>query len=164
MRLSIAVLALFFAVPTRASLIIVRHAERKDAKDDASLLSSKGKARAKDLSRVLASTDLKAVYCTEYMRTQQTAAPTAEAKGLKPIVTTWEEASAALAPALKARPPEDDVLVVGHTDTIPGLLKGLGVKQSVDLKAEDYDNLFIVTLRKDQEPLFLRLHYGNPSR
>ncbi len=158
MRAAVLLLCLGWALPCGASILIVRHAEKKDAKDDASLLSPKGKERAKALSRALSSVALKAVYCTEYMRTQQTAAPTAEARKLKPIVTTWEEA-AALAPALLKRPPEEDVLVVGHTDTIPGLLKGLGVTQPVSLADDEFDSLFIVTPRKDKEPLFLRLHY-----
>lgn len=158
MRSAVLLSLLVCALPCRAAILIVRHAEKKDAKDDASLLSSKGKARAKALSRALASVELKAVYCTEYMRTQETAAPTAEARKLKPIVTTWEEASA-LAPTLLKRPAEEDILVVGHTDTIPGLLKGLGVTRPVVLAEGDYDNLFIVTPQKDKEPLFLRLHY-----
>ena len=146
------------AAPLQASVFIVRHAERADAKDDASLLSRKGKKRAKVLSRVLAGVALKGVYSTEYKRTQQTGEPTAESKGLKVTVTDSEKA-VELAAELKAKPAETDVLVVGHTDTIPDILKGLGVEPPVAIPAEEYDNLFIVTPRKDAPPLFHRLKY-----
>lgn len=146
------------AAHVRASVFIVRHAERADAKDDASLLSRKGKKRATLLSKVLAGVALKAVYTTEYERTQQTAGPTAKAKGLIVTVTDSEKA-VDLASELKLKPAETDVLVVGHTDTIPDILKGLGVESPVEIPNADYDNLFIVTPRKDAPPLFHRLKY-----
>ena len=157
MRLLLALL-LAFGVPARASVFIVRHAERADAKDDASLLSRKGKKRAKLLSSVLSGVPLKAVYTTEYKRTQQTGTPTAEAKGLKLTVTDSEKA-ADLAATLKALPPEEDVLVVGHTDTIPDILKGLGFAGAVEVPKDQYDNLWIVTPRKDAPPLVHHLKY-----
>lgn len=154
---SLLVLALL-AAPVRASVFIVRHAERADAVDDKSLLSRKGKKRATLLSKVLSGVPLKAVYTTEYERTQQTAEPTAKAKGL--IVTVIDsEKAAELAAELKLKPAETDVLVVGHTDTIPDILKGLGVEPPVEIPNADFDNLFIVTPRKDAAPLFHRLKY-----
>lgn len=158
MRALLALTLLVSAAPGRASVFIVRHAERADAKDDASLLSRRGKKRAKLLSAVLGGVPLKAVYATEYRRTQQTGAPTAEAQGLTVTVTDSEKA-AELADQLKARPAEEDVLVVGHTDTIPDILKGLGVTAPVTIPAADYDNLFIVTPRPGAPPLFHRLRY-----
>jgi broad specificity phosphatase PhoE len=151
------VLALL-AAPVRASVFIVRHAERADAKADKSLLSRKGKKRAELLSKVLGGVPLKAVYTTEYERTQQTAEPTAKAKGLIVTVTDSEKA-ADLAAELKLKPAETDVLVVGHTDTIPDILKGLGVAAEVKIPSDEYDNLFIVTPQKDAAPLFHRLKY-----
>lgn len=154
-----ALLALaLLAAPVRASVFIVRHAERADAKDDASLLSRRGKKRARLLRSVLAGVPLKAVYATEYKRTQQTGEPAADSKGLKVTVTDSEKA-VELAALLKAKPAEEDTLVVGHTDTIPDILKGLGVEAEVKIPAGEYDNLFIVTPRKDAAPLFHRLKY-----
>ncbi|TBR23721.1 hypothetical protein EPO15_05445, partial [bacterium] len=98
------VLALW-AAPARASVFIVRHAERADAKADKSLLSRKGKKRAELLSKVLGGVPLKAVYTTEYERTQQTAGPTAKAQGLAVTVTDSEKA-ADLAAELKLKPAE----------------------------------------------------------
>lgn len=158
MRSALLVLTLALAVPAHSVVFVVRHAERADAKDDKSPLSRKGKKRAKVLSGVLSGVALKAVYVTEYERTQQTAEPTAKAKGLIVTVTDSEKA-AELAAELRSKPAETDVLVVGHTDTIPDILKGLGVEPPVAIADSDYANLFIVTPRKDAPPLFHRLKY-----
>ncbi|MBI4055997.1 MAG: histidine phosphatase family protein [Elusimicrobia bacterium] len=144
-----------------ASIYLVRHAERISQKDDASLLSRQGKKRAKVLQHVLSSVKLTAIYCTEYKRTQQTAAPVAEAQHLPPTITNSEDIKG-LAEKLKAVPIDEDVLVVGHTDTIPDLLKELGAPP-IPIAKTDYDNLFIVTPRKEQSPQFQRLHYGEDS-
>lgn len=158
MRALLALALLVAAPPVGSSVFIVRHAERADAKADASLLSRKGKKRAQLLSSVLAGVPLKAVYTTEYKRTQQTGAPTAESKGYEVTVTDSEKAGE-LAAMLKAKPADEDVLVVGHTDTIPDILKGLGVEARVTIGPGEYDNLFIVTPRKDAAPIFHRLKY-----
>jgi broad specificity phosphatase PhoE len=157
-RLLLALALLAPSAPAFATVFIVRHAERADAKDDASLLSRRGKKRAKLLSAVLAGVPLKAVYSTEYKRTQQTGEPTAAAKGLSVTVTDSEKAPE-LGAELKAKPPTEDVLVVGHTDTIPDILKALGVPGELKIPSEEYDNLFLVTPQKDAPPLFHRLKY-----
>ena len=144
--------------PAHSAIYIVRHAEKRDPKDPKSLLSGKGKKRADDLKRVLSSVELKAVYVTEFERTRQTAVPTAVAQGLKPKTINSEDLDGLIA-ALKALPENEDVLVVGHTDTIPDLLKKLGVARPVKLEADDYDNLFIVTLQKDKPAAFSWLHF-----
>ncbi len=108
----------------------------------------------------MASVPLKAVYATEFERTQQTAAPTAAAHGLKTAVLPSED-PAGLVKLLRALPADEDVLVVGHSDTIPDILAGLGVSTRTALAPNDYDNLFVVTPRASGEPQYLRLHYGD---
>jgi len=34
---------------------------------------------------------------------------------------------------------------VGHTDTLPGLIKALGVAADIKIEPQDYGNLFVVT-------------------
>jgi broad specificity phosphatase PhoE len=155
-------LALVFAAPVDAAIVIVRHAERVSQKDDASLISAAGKRRAEALRHVLSRLKLKAVFCTEYKRTQQTAAPAAKAHGLRPTIVSSENGEE-LASRLRKLGAEDDVLVVGHTDTIPDLLKALGVERPVAIEKEDYDNLFLVTAREGLAPDFAWLRYGAPS-
>jgi phosphohistidine phosphatase SixA len=152
-------LVLALGVPAAADIFIVRHAEKKSS-DEKATLSEAGFKRAGDLRRVLASVDLKAVYRTEYERTRQTAAPTAAAHNLTPIELKSDDVQG-LAKALRARPPLEDVLVVGHSDTIPNILHELGVSTRAVIGSGDYDNLFIVASRGDGEPGFHWLHYGD---
>ena len=153
-------LLLALAAPAAADVFIVRHAERISSKDEQSLLSAAGLKRAADLRRALASVDLKAVYRTEFERTRQTAAPTAAAHKLTPIELKSDDVQG-LAKALRARSPREDVLVVGHSDTVPDLLLALGVSTRVAIGSADYDNLFIVAPRAGGEPGFHWLHYGD---
>lgn len=158
MTRALALALLLLGPSASAAVLVVRHAEKLDPKADASLLSRKGKKRAKELARVLAAVPLKAVYCTEYERTRQTAQPAADAKGLKVTVTDSDHTDA-LASEVGARGAEADILVVGHSDTIPDLLRGLGVAEPVVIPSDEYDNLFVVTPRKDGPAAFLRLKY-----
>lgn len=48
-------------------------------------------------------------------------------------------------------------LVVGHSNTVPALIKGLGVHVPVTVDESEFDNLFIVVRAK--KPAFLRLYY-----
>ncbi|MFI5361179.1 MAG: histidine phosphatase family protein [Elusimicrobiota bacterium] len=159
-RAALLALAMALAVPAAADIFIVRHAEKKNPKDDKSLLSPSGFKRADDLKRVFSSVDLKAVYRTEYERTAQTGVPTAAAHNLSPIETKSDDVKG-LAVILKARPPSEDVLVVGHSDTIPDLLTELGVSTRAAIAPGDYDNLFIVGRREGADPVFHWLHYGD---
>ena len=50
-----------------------------------------------------------------------------------------------------------NALVVGHSNTIPLLIKALGIDTSININDNDYDNVFVVTL--DKQPRLLRLHF-----
>lgn len=160
MRRGLALLLLVLSISARADIFLVRHAEKKDPKDDKSTLSKAGLKRAEDLKRALSSVDLKAVYHTEYERTRQTAGPTAAAHQLTPIVTNSDDVKG-LAKALRALPSNEDVLVVGHSDTIPDVLHELGVSTTVVIAPNDYDSMFLVSPRAQGEPDFHVLHYGD---
>lgn len=156
-RTFLTALALAACVPASADLFIVRHAEKKSPTMDKSTLSAAGLKRAQALKRVMTDVPLEAVYCTEYERTRQTAAPTAAAHGLKPIETDSEDIKG-LAKTLKKLPTSEDVLVVGHSDTIPDLLVELGVSTKAAIGSQDFDNLFVVRLGSGA-PSYHRLRY-----
>jgi broad specificity phosphatase PhoE len=160
-RAVLAALLLAACVPASADIFLVRHADKKSA-DEQALLSPAGLKRADDLRRVLSSVKLKAVYHTEFKRTLQTASPTAAEHKLAPIEVKSDDVQG-LAKILRALPPQDDVLVVGHSDTVPDLLQELGVSTRVAIGGFDYDNLFVVSPRAAGEPDFHWLHYGDAS-
>ena len=142
------------------TVFVVRHAERADGGAASTMmtsdpeLSEAGRARAESLAAALRDTGITAIFVTEFKRTQQTAAPLAKKLGLQPIVVS-STASAALLE--KVRATAGPVLVVGHSNTVPEVLLGLGIQNPPKLANSDYDNLFIVN-RADKATL-LRLHY-----
>ena len=133
------------------TIFIVRHAEKADATKDPDL-SEAGRLRAEYLAKMLKDANISAIYATEFKRTQQTAAPLAKALGLS--VLTLPPGDDAVP---KLRSTTGNSLVVGHGNTIPDLIKALGISEQINIPENDYDNLFIVVL--DQKPRLVRLHY-----
>jgi broad specificity phosphatase PhoE len=147
-------LSAFLSTATAQSTIfIVRHAEKADATKDPDLLEA-GRARAEALAKTLRDANVTAIYATEFKRTQQTAAPLAKALGIT-VTTLPAKDNAALIAKLRAS--NGNTLVVGHGDTIPDLIKALGISDPINIGENDYDNLFAVVL--DQKPHLIRLHY-----
>ncbi|HEX6975123.1 MAG TPA: histidine phosphatase family protein, partial [Vicinamibacterales bacterium] len=95
-----------------------------------------------------------AIFTTEYKRTQQTAAPLAKALGIS-VTTVPSKDTAGLIEKVKAA--SGNVLVVGHSNSVPDVVKGLGVTTPVTIGDAEYDNLFVVRL--GDRPTVLRLHF-----
>lgn len=159
-RLFCSLLLILFVTPAIAAeplIFIVRHAEKSDAAGGDPKnpdLSEAGRTRAEALAHALRDADITAVFATEFKRTQQTAAPVAHAATLETAVVPAKD-TADLAQQL--RESHGNALVVGHSNTIPELIKALGCDASVTLGEADYDNLFVVIT--GPEPRLLRLHY-----
>ena len=142
-------------------VILVRHAEKADvavadphAKDPE--LSPAGRERAKSLESVLKDAELTAVYSTDYRRTRQTAEPVAKRFGL--TVQSYDPKDVAdLVGRLKAT--AGVVLVIGHSNTIPEVLKAFGVSEEVTIPETEFDNLFLVDRANSADPSFIRLRY-----
>ena len=58
----------------------------------------------------------------------------------------------------KLRALNGNALVVGHGNTIPDLLKALGIETPVSIPEDDYTEIFAVPL--GDPPQLLRLHYS----
>jgi len=94
------------------------------------------------------------VFVTELKRTQETAAPTARAAEVSPTVVPANDI-AALAQKLRAL--NGNALVVGHGNTIPDLLKALGITTPATIPEDDYTEIFAVLV--GDAPKLVRLHY-----
>ncbi|MEO6221615.1 MAG: phosphoglycerate mutase family protein [Vicinamibacterales bacterium] len=130
-------------------VIVVRHAERADggaappsmAGSSDPELSEAGKARAQKLAAMLGDAGIVAIYTTEYRRTKDTAAPLAAKTGVSVEVVPSRDASVLLA-KIKAHK-TGVVLVVGHSNTVPQVIKALG-GSVVTVADDEYDSLFFV--------------------
>ncbi len=135
-------------------VVIVRHAEKaaNDPKDPD--LSPDGQKRAEALVRILKDAHITAIFTTEFKRTQETAAPLSKSTGVVPSIVSAKDYPTLIS---KLRQVEGAALVVGHGDTIPEIIKALGVDTPLQIPDDDYTNLLVVTLQA--KPQLLRLHY-----
>jgi broad specificity phosphatase PhoE len=138
----------FSAVYAQKLVFVVRHAERADggpgqmqAQPDPPL-SAAGIARAEQLASMLADAGIQAIFATEYRRTADTAKPLASKLGLE-ISKTAAKDSSALLSELRSRHGNQVVLVVGHSNTVPAIIKAL-CGAALTIGDDEYDNLFIV--------------------
>jgi broad specificity phosphatase PhoE len=135
-------------------IFVVRHAEKATTGGNDPDLSAAGQKRAKALARILKDSQITSVFVTELKRTQETAAPTAKAAHVSPTVVRANDVSGLVT---KLRAVNGNALVVGHGNTIPDLVKGLGIAAPISIPEDDYTEIFVVSL--GEEPQLLRLHY-----
>ena len=145
-------------------VVVVRHAEKAadDPRDPS--LSPAGEARAQALAATLAGAGLDAAYSTQYRRTRLTATPAAEAAGLEMQVRPVDAANAAsydagLAREIRALPPGSTVLVVGHSNTVPGLVRALGAPPAAPMPESEFDRYTVVVVPPGGEPRVLVARY-----
>lgn len=141
------------AVEAGPTVFLVRHAEKENNTDDSDI-SAAGRARAEALGRILKDAGITAIYATEFKRTQQTAAPLADALKVKITPIPANEKERLLS---AVRQQSGNVLVVGHTNTVPDLIKALQIATPVSISETEYNNLFVVIL--EEKPRLLRLHF-----
>lgn len=138
------------------TIFVVRHAEKAATPASDPGLSTEGKERAQALRALLGDAGISAIITTPTIRSQETAAPLATALGLTPISDPMTDPKVLVE---RLRTLSGNVLVVGHTNTIPALLKELGHPSAVTIAEAEFDNLFVVTPGRVTRPAVLRLHY-----
>lgn len=135
--------------PPATTFILVRHAEKvPDGSKDPELTPA-GLARADALAVRLADAPLDAVYSTGFRRTQQTAAPTARGHHLTVITHDAKESAADFSARLKREHSGQSVLVVGHSNTIPGIASALCSCAVAEMSETEYDRLTKVSITAD---------------
>ena len=161
MRTRIFFIALVLALATRfagaePSIFVVRHAEKAEGGADPKNpeLSAAGRTRAASLARMLKDAGVSAIFATEYKRTQQTAEELSRATGVEVTVVPAKDTSA-LVEKLKAL--DGNAVVIGHSNTLPEIIKALGVEKPVQIAETDYDKLFIWNRSDPRE--IVRLHF-----
>lgn len=134
-------------------VFIVRHAEKAPTDGDDPELSVAGQKRAEALARILTDAQIKAVFVTEFRRTQETAEPTARAAHVSPTVVPANDVPGLIA---KLRALNGNALVVGHGNTIPDLVKAIGISAAISIPDDDYSEILVVSV--GDVPKLLQLH------
>jgi broad specificity phosphatase PhoE len=147
-------------VPAAAQelIILVRHAEQTDHALADPPLSQLGEARAEALGALLADAGITAIYASERQRTQATAAPLASQLGIEVRIVPAREPESLLC-RVRREHPSGRVLIVGHSNTLPTLLRLMGHPIEGDLEQDDFDNVFVVRPARQagEAPTVLRL-------
>lgn len=152
--------ALVLVAPATAQpnvVFLVRHAERAATSGHVPSdtgLSQAGYERAQHLAQELRDAQIGVIFTSEYKRTQETAVPLAQSSGIQPEIVPGDDIRSLVAKIKAAR---GNVLVVGHSNTLPQIIAALGVSSRVTVSESDYDNLFVVL--PDRNMQLIRLHY-----
>lgn len=159
-------LAWFFESQATTTIIFVRHAERAAVPESDPGLSEAGQRRVAELTRQLVDADvvagIDAVYATAYRRTQETAAPIADALDLPIFAYDADDTETVLKTILRNHKGRI-ILVIGHSDTVPVLIANLGASKKVPAIEEDeYDNIYIISIPWFGKTKTIRLRYGEP--
>jgi len=151
---------------TGNTIFLVRHFEKQSSDTDTQnkptndpKLTERGQARAQALAAFLAEKNVTAVFSTNYNRTLQTATPTAQQYGINITVYNPSElAQFALQLKALAGTGNGNILVVGHSNTMPQLLKLLGGPDKV-LSEDDYGDLFSVSGLGNEQSALNSFHH-----
>lgn len=124
------------------TVILVRHAEKATGQGDVEL-SEAGVKRADCLANALADSKIDMVLTTEYKRTMNTGAPVAKKLGVTASVVPGAKMDVLIDEIKKNA--GKTILVVGHSNTVPAIVKKLG-GGDYTITDSEYDKLYIVTL------------------
>jgi broad specificity phosphatase PhoE len=146
-------------------IVVVRHANKAPEPLDDPPLSAAGVKRAQDLAAALRGAGVTGIITTQLRRTRETAAPLAAALGLTPqVIRFGPHVSVEHLNALEAaaRRHAGTVLVIGHGDTVPGLIAQLGGPRLPNICELVYDNFFVL-FPAGGKMNFMHTRYGVPT-
>jgi len=142
------------------TVICIRHAERDNSTTADPHLNADGINRAKSLIHVLGSSEIKAIYTSNFARSKETASFLATHLGISSVPI--DEAAAIKVHVLEHHRGKT-VLVVGHTNTIPELISLFGSASIFIIGENKFDNLFILNNFSQGVTKTTLLKYGKPS-
>jgi broad specificity phosphatase PhoE len=150
------------------TVVVVRHAEKSTDDPTDPSLSGAGQQRARDLSVVLRDAGVTDIYVTQYKRNRETAEPLARASGISILERPINAANSAtyaqdLAREILTSSAGKTVLVVGHSNTVPDIVKALSGTAIPPMTDAEYDHIFIVTVPATGSPRVMRLRFGRPT-
>ncbi|TRY13280.1 phosphoglycerate mutase family protein [Shewanella hanedai] len=143
-------------------LIFVRHAEKQlDQGKDPSLTPA-GQRRATQLAIALKDMPFTALYATPFKRTKETLEPISKNKEITvQVVDVKGGMSEHISRSVeKIKAEKGNVLVVGHSNTIPLLIKAIGGMEIDAIAENDYDNLYLLTLPAKGSVGLIHTKYG----
>jgi broad specificity phosphatase PhoE len=144
-RFAVAALLLILAgcafiapVQPAATFYVMRHLHTPAGATDPDL-TAEGQRQAQLLANHFASEPPATIFVSNTKRAQQTAAPLAARLGITPIIYDPRDTAGLLSEMVKEPPP---VLVIGHSNTVPDIVAGLGGARPAPLTHEDFGDIW----------------------
>lgn len=144
------------------TVYVMRHAEKQtsDPQDQDPPLAPAGEARALELAQLFGRAPkgqgLDAVIVSEFRRTQDTVRPLANRLGIPVIVVKADEPARAAKRAL-AENRGGRVLIVGHSDTVPEIVRELSGIDVGPMSEADYGIIYVVAVPRFSRASVTRL-------
>lgn len=159
--LSSFLLLLALVAPLRAQTVfVVRHAERTGEPDPP--LNAEGRRRADALARLLSEANLTGFYCSEAVRSIQTAEPSAKRAGKQIRILKDKDIQGIIELVRTNTKPGESALMVGHRSTVPLIVKALGGGEIAPIGPAEHDRLFVLGLVPGGPARLVVLRYGDP--
>ena len=154
------------ATNTVTTVILIRHADRDvppagTPDIPGPSLNDKGIARSKTLVHVLSTAGIQAVYTSIYARAKMTAKAFLAKHSDLPTVRL--SAATELKDHILTHRAGQTVLVVGHGDTVPELIKLLGGPSLPIIDDCEFDNLFVLVKHSTRKASVSKLKYGEST-
>ncbi|MGJ7918795.1 SixA phosphatase family protein [Massilia sp. LXY-6] len=121
-----------------SAIYLVRHAEKAAEGKDPDL-TPQGQTRAQHIAAMLHRAGITAIFSTPTARTRQTAAPLAQRTGL--TVQLYDPRAPRVL-VEKVRALSGAVVVVGHSNTLPELVKLFGGAPGSEILDDEFDRLY----------------------
>jgi broad specificity phosphatase PhoE len=151
-----------FSGVSTTTVVVVRHAEKALGTIDDPPLSPEGEQRSERLALIFGDATgaghLDAIYVTNTRRTQQTAAPLAARLHLVPVVQQAADVLGTASRLLKEHR-GGAVLVVGHSNTLPELVRELSGKLIEPIPDDDYGEIYVVSVPRFGKASLVRMKY-----
>jgi len=151
-----------YSCVSTTTVVIVRHAEKTLGTIEDPPLSPEGEQRSERLAlmfgEAIGAGHLDAIFVTNTRRTQQTAAPLAARLHLVPVVLPAADV-AGTATRLLREHRGGTVIVVGHGNTIPELIRELSGKQIDLIKDDDYGEIYVLSVPRFGGASLVRMRY-----
>ena len=126
--------------PAGPNYYVMRHLQKAQGQDPA--LSEEGQRNAERLVRWLGKERVSAIYVSPTRRARETAGPLAAQLGLTPKVYNPADTPGLVGQVLAET---GTVLVVGHSNTVPDIVAGLGGTRPEPLSEADFGDIWVIS-------------------
>lgn len=134
----------------QAAVYIIRHGEKEPSGADPALTET-GRERAAAWAEMFKLSELNIILTSDAKRTRETGGIIAGSLGIPHKALPLQDV-AGLTDLIEFDHEEDNVLIVGHAETIPGILSSLGSSATVEISQSDFANLFILVRQGTDAP------------